>query len=141
MNGGEAAERASAFRLCRSKRQLEWPAEQFAGQLERGVVGVGHSDRPSGLRRPGQGCGARGWAGTIELLDERQAELVDEIEAGRRVAGKVRLALQVGDSDATAERLIAAGSTVAAVTTPWGDRNTRVCAPDGMQLTLFTTPS
>ena len=48
--------------------------------------------------------------GTIELLDERQAELVDEIEAGRRVAGKVRLALQVGDSDATAEQLIAAGA-------------------------------
>ena len=81
--------------------------------------------------------------GTIELLDERQAELVDEIEAGRRVAGKVRLALQVGDSDATAEQLIAAGAepVALAVTTPWGDRNTRVRAPDGMQLTLFTTPS
>jgi hypothetical protein len=25
------------------------------------------------------------------------------------------------------------------VTTPWGDRNARVRAPDGMQLTLFTT--
>lgn len=81
--------------------------------------------------------------GTIELLDERQAELVDEIEAGRRVAGKVRLALHVGDSEATAEQLIAAGAEPVAspVTTPWGDRNTRVRAPDGMQLTLFTTPS
>ena len=81
--------------------------------------------------------------GTIELLDERQAELVDEVEAGRRVAGKVRLALHVGDSEATAEQLIAAGAEPVAspVTTPWGDRNTRVRAPDGMQLTLFTTPS
>ena len=26
----------------------------------------------------------------------------------------------------------------AAVDTPWGDRNARVAAPDGMQLTLFT---
>ena len=25
-----------------------------------------------------------------------------------------------------------------AVDTPWGDRNARVAAPDGMQLTLFT---
>lgn len=25
------------------------------------------------------------------------------------------------------------------VTTPWGDRNARVQAPDGMQLTLFTS--
>jgi hypothetical protein len=24
--------------------------------------------------------------------------------------------------------------------TPWGDTNVRVQAPDGMQLTLFTTP-
>jgi hypothetical protein len=25
--------------------------------------------------------------------------------------------------------------------TPWGDRNARVRAPDGMQLTLFTPPA
>jgi catechol 2,3-dioxygenase-like lactoylglutathione lyase family enzyme len=78
---------------------------------------------------------------TLELLDEAQAELVDEIEAGTRVAGKVRLALEVGDSDAVAERVVAAGAERVAptVTTPWGDRNARVQAPDGMQLTLFTT--
>ena len=78
---------------------------------------------------------------TLELLDEAQAELVDEIEAGTRVAGKVRLALEVGDSDAVAEQLVAAGAERVArpVTTPWGDRNARVEAPDGMQLTLFTT--
>ncbi len=78
---------------------------------------------------------------TLELLDQAQAELVDEIEAGRRVAGKVRLALEVGDSDAVAERLVASGAERVAppVTTPWGDRNARVQAPDGMQLTLFTT--
>ena len=27
------------------------------------------------------------------------------------------------------------------VETPWGDTNVRVRAPDGMQLTLFATPS
>jgi lactoylglutathione lyase len=77
---------------------------------------------------------------TLELLDETQAELVDSIEAGRRVSGPVRLALEVGDSEETAQRLVAAGAerTAAPVTTPWGDRNARVRAPDGMQLTLFT---
>jgi len=35
---------------------------------------------------------------TLELLDGAQAETVDTIEAGRRVSGTVRLALQVGDS-------------------------------------------
>jgi methylmalonyl-CoA/ethylmalonyl-CoA epimerase len=77
---------------------------------------------------------------TLELFDEAQAELVDEIEAGRRVSGTVRLALEVTDSGETARRLIAAGAEEVAppVTTPWGDRNARVRTPDGMQLTLFT---
>jgi len=77
---------------------------------------------------------------TLELLDEAQAEVVDEIEAGRRVSGTVRLALDVADSEATAQQLVAAGAEQVAppVTTPWGDRNARVQAPDGMQLTLFT---
>jgi len=77
---------------------------------------------------------------TLELFDESQAEFVDEIEAGRRVSGTIRLALEVTDSGETARRLIAAGAEEVAppVTTPWGDRNARVRTPDGMQLTLFT---
>jgi lactoylglutathione lyase len=77
---------------------------------------------------------------TLELLDEAQARTVDTIEAGRRVSGAVRLALEVTDSEQTARRLVEAGAEQVAppVTTPWGDRNARVRAPDGMQLTLFT---
>jgi catechol 2,3-dioxygenase-like lactoylglutathione lyase family enzyme len=79
---------------------------------------------------------------TVELFDEGQPRLVDEIEAGQRVSGTVRVALRVGDSEAAAARLVAAGATAVApaATTPWGDRNARVQAPDGMQLTLFTSP-
>jgi lactoylglutathione lyase len=79
---------------------------------------------------------------TLELFDESQAATVDAIEAGRRVSGTVRLALRVADSEETALRLVAAGAEQVAppVTTPWGDRNARVRAPDGMQLTLFTAP-
>ena len=77
---------------------------------------------------------------TLELLDDAQAETVDAIEAGRRVSGTVRLALQVADSEDIAERLVVAGAVRVAppVVTPWGDRNARGRAPDGMQLTLFT---
>jgi methylmalonyl-CoA/ethylmalonyl-CoA epimerase len=76
---------------------------------------------------------------TLELLDEAQAATVDAIEAGSRVSGAVRLALEVPDSEEAARRLIAAGGEEVAppVSTPWGDRNARVRAPDGMQLTLF----
>jgi uncharacterized glyoxalase superfamily protein PhnB len=83
-----------------------------------------------------------GGRATLELLDEHQAATVDQIEAGGRVSGTVRLALEVADSDAMASRLLAAGGeeVAPAVTTPWGDRNARVRAPDGMQLTLITSP-
>lgn len=77
---------------------------------------------------------------TIELVDEGQADTIDRIEVGRRVAGPVRLALQVADSAATAERLTAAGAELVGgpVETPWKHHNVRLQAPDGMQLTLFT---
>lgn len=77
---------------------------------------------------------------TLELFDEPQAAKVDAIEAGRRVSGQVRLAIEVHDLDATAERLLAAGATTEAapVVPPWGGRNARLRAPDDMQLTLFS---
>ena len=77
---------------------------------------------------------------TLELVNEAQAALIDEIEVGRRVAGPVRVAFEVDDSTEVAARLVAAGAEQLAepVTTPWNDRNVRVRAPDGMQLTLFT---
>ena len=79
---------------------------------------------------------------TLELFDERQAESVDRIEAGRRVSGPVRFAISVDDLDATADRLVAAGAEAMAppVEPPWGGRNARLRTPDGMQLTLFSEP-
>ena len=77
---------------------------------------------------------------TIELVNEGQARAIDEIEVGRRVAGPIRLAFEVGDSASVAERLTQAGGEIVGgpVETPWKDLNVRVQAPDGMQLTLFT---
>jgi lactoylglutathione lyase len=77
---------------------------------------------------------------TLELLSTAQAELVDRVEVGSRVAGPVRVALEVADSAGTARRLVAGGAEALAdpVVTPWRHRNVRVRAPDGMQLTLFT---
>jgi len=77
---------------------------------------------------------------TLELFDERQAESVDRIEAGRRVSGPVRLAVEVDGIETTAQRLLAGGATPMAppVVPPWGGRNARLRTPDGMQLTLFS---
>ena len=76
---------------------------------------------------------------TLELFDERQAEVIDQLEVGQRVSGKIRFALQVPDLNAALERLLAHGATLVhgPVRTPWGDTNVRLQDPDGMQITLF----
>lgn len=77
---------------------------------------------------------------TLELVNEAQAAAIDRVEVGPRVAGPVRVAFEVADSEATAARLVQAGAEQLAepVTTPWNDRNVRLRAPDGLQLTLFS---
>lgn len=76
---------------------------------------------------------------SLEIFDEAQAANVDQIEAGRRISGRVRFALQVPDLDAALERLVAKGAKLIhpPVDTPWGDRNARLEDPDGMQVTLY----
>jgi lactoylglutathione lyase len=79
---------------------------------------------------------------TLELFDERQAEVIDQLEAGQRVSGQIRFALQVPDLNAAVKRLLAHGATLVhgPVQTPWGDMNVRLQDPDGMQITLFQPP-
>jgi lactoylglutathione lyase len=77
---------------------------------------------------------------TIEIADVRQADFIDRVEVGRRVAGPVRFAFEVENSAALGQRLADAGATVVAgpIVTPWRDQNVRLDPPDGVQLTLFT---
>ena len=51
-----------------------------------------------------------GGRATLELINEEQAKVIDRVEVGSRVSGPVRIALQVADSEATAERLARAGA-------------------------------
>lgn len=76
---------------------------------------------------------------TLELFDERQAEVIDQLEAGKRISGPIRFALRVPDLKEAMERLLAHGATLVhpPIMTPWGDHNVRLQAPDGMQITLF----
>ena len=77
---------------------------------------------------------------TLELADPPHAAYVDAIEVGRRVAGHVRIAFEVGDTAATTAKLAAAGATIIAEpsATPWRSLNSRLQAPAGLQLTLFS---
>jgi len=76
---------------------------------------------------------------TLELADANQAAFIDRVEVGRRVAGHIRVALEVDDSEEMTRRLAAAGADVLAepTRTPWSSLNARLAAPAGLQLTLF----
>jgi len=76
---------------------------------------------------------------TLELADSNQAAFIDRVEVGRRVAGHIRVALEVDDSEEMTRRLAAAGADVLAepTRTPWSSLNARLAAPAGLQLTLF----
>ncbi len=75
---------------------------------------------------------------TLELTDATHAAYIDEVEVGRRVAGKLRVAFEVDDSAAATDALVAAGAKLIAppTETPWRSLNARLEGPD-LQLTLF----
>ncbi|TDC51869.1 VOC family protein [Jiangella ureilytica] len=77
---------------------------------------------------------------TIEIVDQDQAEFIDRVEVGRRVAGHIRVAMEVDDAAETTRRLAGGGAEILAepTRTPWDSLNARLDAPGGLQLTLFT---
>lgn len=79
---------------------------------------------------------------TLELADAEHGAIVDRIEAGRALGDRVRIAVRVDDLVWAAEAVAATGAEPVAepVDTPWGDRNQRFRAKDGLQLTLFEAP-
>ena len=79
---------------------------------------------------------------TLELSNPAQVELIDEVEVGRRVAPRLRLAFEVDDTASATDRLVAAGAELVAppVVTPWGSLNARLEAPANLQITLFEEP-
>ena len=76
---------------------------------------------------------------TLEITDPKNAVFIDEVEVGRRVAGHVRVALEVDDSRAATNAAVEAGAELVAepTETPWRSLNARLEGPGGLQLTLF----
>lgn len=76
---------------------------------------------------------------TLEISDRKHAEFIDRIEVGRAVGGQFRVALRFDDVPEATDRLAAAGAKVLGTPrpTPFRSTNSRLEAPDGVQLTLF----
>jgi predicted enzyme related to lactoylglutathione lyase len=76
---------------------------------------------------------------TLEIVNPAQRRLIDELEVGREVSRKIRLAFEVIDAKAETARLVEAGAELIAAPTetPWRSLNSRMEAPAGLQITLF----
>jgi catechol 2,3-dioxygenase-like lactoylglutathione lyase family enzyme len=76
---------------------------------------------------------------TLELVDAEHDRMVDEIEVGEPQGNRVRIAVEVEDLVSASDSVTGTGAEALAppVETPWGDRNRRFVARDGLQITLF----
>ena len=76
---------------------------------------------------------------TLELSNPAQVAMIDEVEVGRRVAPRLRVAFEVDDAASATDTLVTAGAELVAppTRTPWDSLNARLEAPAELQLTLF----
>jgi lactoylglutathione lyase len=76
---------------------------------------------------------------TLELSNPAQVAMIDDVEVGRRVSPRLRVAFEVADAGAATRDLVEGGAELLAgpVETPWRSRNSRLSAPAGLQITLF----
>jgi NAD(P)-dependent dehydrogenase (short-subunit alcohol dehydrogenase family) len=129
---GEEAEKVKELRVALTVSDLDKAAAFYRDGL--GLSTVNEWELPEG-----RGLLLGAGRATLELLDQSMVAYVDQIEAGQRVSGPVRLVFEVSDVATAREALQQAGAAPLheIVDTPWGDHNARVRSPEGMQITLF----
>jgi predicted enzyme related to lactoylglutathione lyase len=76
---------------------------------------------------------------TLELANPAQKRMIDDVEVGRQVAPRMRIAFEVEDSDGVTRRMAEEGAVVVAppTETPWRSLNARLDAPAGLHVTVF----
>jgi predicted enzyme related to lactoylglutathione lyase len=76
---------------------------------------------------------------TLEIANPRQKRMIDEVEVGRQVAPRIRVAFEVDDAAARTREAASAGAVEVAppTRTPWQSLNSRLDAPAGLHITLF----
>jgi predicted enzyme related to lactoylglutathione lyase len=80
-----------------------------------------------------------GGRATLEIINLAQRQMIDELEVGRPVSPRIRLAFEVDDAAAITRRLTDAGANQVAppTRTPWNSLNARLDAPADLHITIF----
>ena len=76
---------------------------------------------------------------TLELANPAQVAMIDDVEVGRRVSPRLRVAFEVTDANGVTGDLVGGGAELLAepTVTPWRSLNSRLSAPADLQITLF----
>jgi len=128
-------------RVLQLRVVVEAPDYESALAFYRDVLGLDEEEAYEGEGDERVTILAAGRA-TLELANPAQVEMIDEVEVGRRVAPRIRLAFEVADTDAVTGELVEGGAELVAapVVTPWRSLNARLDAPAGLQITVFQEP-
>jgi predicted enzyme related to lactoylglutathione lyase len=132
------AERTGTGRVLQLRLVVEAPDYEQAVAFYRDVLGAAEElvvDGDHGERVTILDVGRA----TLELSNPAQVAMIDEVEVGRRVSPRLRVAFEVADAGAATRDLVEGGAELLAgpVETPWRSRNSRLSAPAGLQITLF----
>ena len=127
-----------APRVLQMRLVVEADDYDEAVRFFRDVLGLGERES---YRGPGDARVAILDAGraTLEIANPAQKRMIDEVEVGRQVAPRIRLAFEVADGRAVTDELVRAGGELIAAPaeTPWRSLNARLGAPAGLQITIF----
>jgi hypothetical protein len=76
---------------------------------------------------------------TLEISNPAQVAMIDEVEVGRRVSPRLRVAFEVADAEGVTRELVDGGAELIAdpTETPWQSLNSRLSAPADLQITVF----
>ena len=76
---------------------------------------------------------------TLELSNPAQVAMIDDVEVGRRVSPRLRVAFEVADATKVSGELVDAGAELISepTVTPWRSLNSRLAAPADLQITVF----
>ena len=132
----EAAE--SARRVLQMRLVVETPDYDEAVAFYRDVLGareelVVHGDEGEKVTILDVG------RATLELSNPAQVAMIDNVEVGRRVSPRLRVAFEVADARQATDDLVAGGADLIAAptVTPWQSLNSRLSAPADLQITIF----
>jgi lactoylglutathione lyase len=131
-------DRTNAGRVLQLRLVVEAPDYEQAVAFYRDVLGAPEELTVEGTEGEKVTILDMGRA-TLELSNPAQVAMIDDVEVGRRVSPRLRVAFEVADARAVTSDLVDAGADLLAepTVTPWRSLNSRLSAPANLQITLF----